>query len=119
MLALTLVAIATATPTDLDVTIAVDGHSSSFRVTALEIADGAAVHLTQTYGRRDYDVEVNVREEAPDEIAVAVSIVRADTGEVISRPWLTTRTGVVATLDVDAPGRRIGSSVHLQVLPTR
>ena len=118
MLALTLVAIATATPVDLDVTIAVDGHSSSFRVTDLEIAEGAAVHLTQQFGRREYEVGLTVREESPDVVAIDWSIVRADTGEVISRPRLQTNIGVVATLDVGASSPR-AVPLYLQVLPTR
>jgi hypothetical protein len=69
----------------------------------------------QRAGRRDYRIELVVLPLEGDIVQLAATVQRADTGEVIARPGMTTRIGTLATLTQDQRGR---PPVTIAITPT-
>ena len=100
---------------DLDIGFKLGTAESALTVTRVDLTDGNDIRLSQVVGRVQYDLELMITNPTDDVVNIEAVVRRADTDEIISRPFLSTRLGTQAQLFVESSAHK---RLALTVLPT-
>ena len=120
MLVWMLVATASANTIDLQLTLGIAGESTTLEISDLDTTDSATIHLTQRFGKRDFDIDLVVSERGDERVSVESTVAFADTHEVVGSPQIETDLGTEASIEQSHGPRRLGpvDSIRIRVLAT-